>query len=1063
MSTAAARLGLSNILTGTNVLKSLAGPIGADPGMTLYHMDALHPLGLKATFVLKSSTTGDTHSALTWGHNFNPLAVGTRLITPGSNVIMQFEHEYDTYNHGSYGLTHLLSPGTLGSTSATVIPVVAVGSVPYADNRTVTGTNTAFGTDLRIGDVLIIPGLGARMVDQIDSQLQLRVSNGYTGPGSEYGSVGYFDLTDGSSLPRGASVAALGTAVTGVATKFATVYGTGSFAVGSQPRIVIAGESHFVASVASETSLTLANPHITGQAAPTGVDLPDAVNEVGTGGLLQNEQWHGIGDQRPLAGSALAQFPYDIEAVSGPLTVVADRRNTYPKIREGKVLQVIGQDETTATKVIIQAVPPALGAGGTRGTFTLGATWIEFLSAATQGNEYNSRWLIGQNVEGRFMSDADRHSWSIYDYTLGKYRFFINKTGSVGIGTHVPGALLTIGGVLPDLVTRVAGTLSLAGVTSGAVTIQTAAVAGTYTLTLPEAVGAAGTALTDVAGDGVLSWAAGGGGSTLPIADTTAVVKGSVDDTKLLRFEVDGFTTATTRVLTAPNFDGTIATLSGTETLANKTLTGPIINDENGLLAMDISASSSAVNHLSLTNAATGNGPILAAAGTDTDISLTIASKGDGNIVLNSNGGDITLDGAISTNDSITLGGALLGGQNATFGAITTTGNIELGHATANTLSASAGVLSIEGNVIYHQGGALGTPASGTVTNLTGTASININGTVGATTRAAGLFTTLGANSTTTLAPGTLTDTVSGLTFTATMPTTMTGTNNAALFSITSAGSSSQSNVGIGINYLAGYTGSSTSTALRVVNSVAGTGTGLISTNGNLGGNFQSTATTTGTNMGFFSTASGGNQSIGTMGRAITAKNSATNIGVVGLGFNSGSSPIQLGGYFGLNSSDPTFTSAALMADNGATTDPIFVARDNGTAVFTIADGGGVSITAATVMTGNLTANGAFISTPQTVATTDGAAAAVSLATLTSSFATGASSATTTTLAAGTSGQEKIISLDTDGGQDLVVTVSNPLWGGAGTLTFDDVADIVRLIYINAKWKILSNVGVVAA
>ena len=38
---------------------------------------------------------------------------------------------------------------------------------------------------------------------------------------------------------------------------------------------------------------------------------------------------------------------------------------------------------------------------------------------------------------------------------------------------------------------------------------------------------------------------------------------------------------------------------------------------------------------------------------------------------------------------------------------------------------------------------ALGTPASGTVTNLTGTASININGTVGATTPAAGAFTTL--------------------------------------------------------------------------------------------------------------------------------------------------------------------------------------------------------------------------------------------------------------------------------------------------------------------------------
>jgi len=39
----------------------------------------------------------------------------------------------------------------------------------------------------------------------------------------------------------------------------------------------------------------------------------------------------------------------------------------------------------------------------------------------------------------------------------------------------------------------------------------------------------------------------------------------------------------------------------------------------------------------------------------------------------------------------------------------------------------------------------LGTPASGTVTNLTGTASININGTVGATTPNTGAFTTLSA------------------------------------------------------------------------------------------------------------------------------------------------------------------------------------------------------------------------------------------------------------------------------------------------------------------------------
>ena len=50
---------------------------------------------------------------------------------------------------------------------------------------------------------------------------------------------------------------------------------------------------------------------------------------------------------------------------------------------------------------------------------------------------------------------------------------------------------------------------------------------------------------------------------------------------------------------------------------------------------------------------------------------------------------------------------------------------------------------------------ALGTPSSGVVTNLTGTASININGTVGATTANTGAFTTLSATGVTTVQAGT--------------------------------------------------------------------------------------------------------------------------------------------------------------------------------------------------------------------------------------------------------------------------------------------------------------------
>lgn len=48
---------------------------------------------------------------------------------------------------------------------------------------------------------------------------------------------------------------------------------------------------------------------------------------------------------------------------------------------------------------------------------------------------------------------------------------------------------------------------------------------------------------------------------TAPFADTTALVAGSADATKLLKFEVDGFTTETTRTLTVQNKSGTIACL----------------------------------------------------------------------------------------------------------------------------------------------------------------------------------------------------------------------------------------------------------------------------------------------------------------------------------------------------------------------------------------------------------------------------------------------------------------------------------------------------------------------
>ena len=79
-------------------------------------------------------------------------------------------------------------------------------------------------------------------------------------------------------------------------------------------------------------------------------------------------------------------------------------------------------------------------------------------------------------------------------------------------------------------------------------------------------------------------------------------------------------------------------TLTGTQTLTNKTLTSPKIGtsilDTNGNELALLTATGSAVNEFTLANAATGSGPTISSTGGDSNIDINLTPKGTGDVVL---------------------------------------------------------------------------------------------------------------------------------------------------------------------------------------------------------------------------------------------------------------------------------------------------------------------------------------------------------------------------------------------------------------------------------------------
>jgi len=84
-------------------------------------------------------------------------------------------------------------------------------------------------------------------------------------------------------------------------------------------------------------------------------------------------------------------------------------------------------------------------------------------------------------------------------------------------------------------------------------------------------------------------------------------------------------------------------------------------------------------------------------------------------------------------------------------------------------------------------------------------------------------------------------------------------------------------------------------------------------------------------------------------------------------------------------------------------------------------------------------------------------AGAASLTVATSYFTTAA--AETSTLAAGTAGQIKTFAAVDVSAGNMVITVTNPAWGGSGTITFTTAGQACTLQYVNSKWFCTGNNG----